>query len=148
MLNTINITIAGNLAGDPELRYTPNGKAAASFTVAVNSRIQRDGEWVDGTPTFVRCEAWNQLAENVAASFERGQRVIVAGRIRTDEWEDKETGKKRTGDKLIVDEIGASVAFATVTIRKVSKHDSDVPPATDPWTGEAATSRAPAGGAR
>lgn len=139
MLNQIHTAIAGNLTADPELRFTQSGKPVATFTVAHTPRFQRDGEWTDGSTTFMRCDAWGPIAENVAESFSKGDRVTVLGTLRTDEWQDKDTGEKRTAIKLTVDEVGASVQYATVDIRKIKRNGGPDP--VDPWTGEAATAR-------
>jgi single-strand DNA-binding protein len=78
---SVTVTITGNLAADPELRYTPTGVAVAKFVVISNDR-HRDpaGQWVDGRRTDVRVTAWDTLAENVTESLSRGTQVTVTGR--------------------------------------------------------------------
>ena len=73
------ITVVGNLTGDPELRFTPNGAAVASFTVASTPRTfdRQSNDWKDGETLFLRCSVWRQAAENVAESLTKGARVIV-----------------------------------------------------------------------
>src|SRR4029078_13743607 len=80
----IPVTITGNLTNDPELRFTPNGAAVASFTGASSTRgvDEQTNEWKDGDTTFLRCNVWRQYAENVAESLQRGMRVIVNGRLK------------------------------------------------------------------
>ena len=75
------ITIVGNLVGDPELRYTPTGQAVANFRVASTPRFldKTTNEWKDGDSLFLSCNVWRQAAENVAESLQRGMRVIVKG---------------------------------------------------------------------
>lgn len=123
------ITVGGNLTADPELRFTPSGKAVANFNVVVNSRKldRQTNEWSDGTPTFWRCQLWGTPAENLAESLTRGMRVLVTGRIETREWEDRTTGEKRTGMELIVDELGASLQFATAKITKATRTSGSRP---------------------
>ncbi len=77
------ITIAGNLVNDPELRYTPTGQAVANFRVASTPRFldKATNEWKDGDSLFLTCNVWRQAAENVAESLQRGMRVIVTGRL-------------------------------------------------------------------
>ncbi len=58
----IEITVVRNLARDPDLRYTPAGASVASFTVASTERCQEGCEWKDGTTSWVRCNAWRDLA--------------------------------------------------------------------------------------
>src|SRR6266516_2052464 len=81
------ITIVGNLVGDPELRYTPTGQAVATFRVASTPRFldKATNEWKDGDSLFLSCNVWRQAAENVAESLQRGMRVIVSGR-RVQRW--------------------------------------------------------------
>jgi single-strand DNA-binding protein len=78
---TTTLTITGNLAANPELRYTPTGVAVAKFVVISNDR-HRDpaGQWVDGRRTDVRVTAWDPLAENVTESLSKGTQVTVTGR--------------------------------------------------------------------
>ena len=86
-----NVSIAGNLVADPELRYTKGGAAISSLRVAVNRRWQKDGEWEEETSFFdVTC--WAQIAENCAESLTKGMRVVVTGRLEEQRWEDKESG--------------------------------------------------------
>jgi single-strand DNA-binding protein len=123
MRNATEITIVGNLTADPELRFTPSGAPVANFSVVVNTRRfdKRTDSWTDGEATFWRCTLWRQTAENVAESLTRGMRVVVIGRVESRSWEDRTTGEKRTSLELQVDEIGASLAFATVKVTKVER---------------------------
>src|SRR5215475_10341963 len=116
------ITVIGNLTNDPELRFTPNGAAVASFTVASTPRTldRQTNEWKDGEALFLRCSIWRQAAENVAESLTRGSRVIVSGRLRQRSFETRE-GEKCTVVELEVDEIGSSLRYATAKISKVSR---------------------------
>jgi len=137
--NDLPLTITGNLTADPELRFTPSGAAVAGFTVAFTPRRfdKTTGEWADGTTTFLTCAAWRQLGEHAAESLRRGSRVVVTGSLITETWE--KDGEHRSAVKLVCDDIGASLAYATVDIHKAAR--SDAAPASDPWTGEAATER-------
>jgi single-strand DNA-binding protein len=113
------ITVVGNLTGDPELRFTPSGQAVASFTVASTPRTldRATNEWRDGEALFLRCSIWRQAAENVAESLSKGARVIVQGRLKQRSYETRE-GEKRTVIELDVDEIGASLRYATAKVAK------------------------------
>jgi single-strand DNA-binding protein len=115
-------TIVGNLTADPELRFTPAGAAVAHFTVAATPRTfdRQSGEWKDGSALFMRCNAWRQVAENVAETMTRGMRVMVQGRLRQRSFETRE-GDKRTVVELEVDEVGPSLRFATAKVTKVGK---------------------------
>src|SRR5207253_8197843 len=116
------ITIVGNLVGDPELRYTQTGQAVATFRVASTPRFRDNatGEWKDGDSLFLSCNVWRQAAENAAESLQRGTRVIVSGRLRQRSYETKE-GEKRTVYELEVDEIGPSLRYATAKVQKMSR---------------------------
>jgi single-strand DNA-binding protein len=114
-------TIVGNLTRDPEIRYTRDGQATTSLSVAVNRRWQdrTTKEWEESTSYFdVVC--WRDLAENVALSLTKGARVVVTGRLEQRSWESDE-GDKRSKVEIVADEIGASLRFATVDIHKVQR---------------------------
>lgn len=120
----INVTIVGNLTGDPELRFTPSGSAVANFTVASSSRVldKATNEWKDGDTVFMRCSVWRQYAENVAESLTRGTRVIVTGRLKQRSYETPQ-GEKRTVVELEVDDVGPALRYATAKVNKVARSD-------------------------
>ncbi|WP_131749436.1 single-stranded DNA-binding protein [Frankia sp. Cppng1_Ct_nod] len=116
------ITVVGNLTNDPELRFTPNGAAVASFTIASTPRTldRATNEWKDGDALFLRCSIWRQAAEHVAESLQKGARVIVQGRLKQRSFETRE-GEKRTVVELDVDEIGPSLKYATAKVVKAGR---------------------------
>lgn len=81
------ITLTGNLAADPELRYLSDGKAVANFTVMVNRRTKQGNDWVDANVTGWRVSCWEQLAENVAERLTKGDPVVVQGTAEERSWE-------------------------------------------------------------
>src|SRR6478609_11536224 len=115
----VNITVVGNLTGDPELRFTPSGQAVANFTVASTTRFldKQTNEWKDGDTVFLRCSVWRQAAENVAESLTRGMRVIVQGRLKQRSYEDREQ-VKRTVYEIDVEEVGPSLLRASAEVTK------------------------------
>ncbi len=117
------ITIAGNLVDDPELRFTPAGQPVARFRVASTPRFRDNstGEWKDGDSLFLTCNVWRQAAENVAESLTRGTRVIVSGRLRQRSYETKE-GEKRTVYEIEVDDVGPSLRNASAKVNKVARN--------------------------
>jgi single-strand DNA-binding protein len=118
MLNT-TVIFEGNLAADPEVRFTPSGAQITEFTVLVNrSRQNESGDWVDDEPTRHACKAFRQLGENIAESLGRGDRALVVGNVVTDTWADKDSGDKRTRQVVLVDAIGPSLRWATATVAK------------------------------
>jgi len=91
--------IIGNLGADPELRYTPSGKAVTNLRVAVNSnRRGPDGEWIEET-LWLRVEVWDQAAERAAEQFRKGNKVYAEGELRAREY-DGNDGQKRTSLEL------------------------------------------------
>ena len=116
------ITIAGNLVDDPELRFTPAGQPVARFRVASTPRYldKNTNEWKDGDSLFLTCNVWRQAAENVAESLTRGMRVIVSGRLRQRSYETKE-GEKRTVYEIEVDDVGPSLRNASAKVNKVAR---------------------------
>jgi single-strand DNA-binding protein len=98
-----NITIVGRLGRDPELRYATSGNAVAEFSVAV-TRKPKDKE--EETVWF-ECVAFGEQAENYCASFTKGSRVIVIGRVEIKDYTSKDgVAKKKT--QIVVDEAGLS----------------------------------------
>src|SRR6202167_1130981 len=115
------ITIAGNLVDDPELRFTPAGQPGAKLRVASTPRYRDNatGEWKDGDSLFLTCNVWRQAAENVAESLQRGMRVIVSGRLRQRSYETKE-GEKRTVYEVEVDDVGPSLRNASAKVNRAA----------------------------
>ncbi len=88
------IILVGNLGRDPELRYTPQGTPVCSFTVATNEkRKDRAGEMQDMT-TWFRVTLWGRQAETASQYLTKGRPVYIEGRIRMEEWTDRD-GKQR-----------------------------------------------------
>lgn len=112
-----NVSIAGNLVADPELRYTKGGAAISSLRVAVNRRWNKNGEWEEET-SFFDVTAWAQIAENCAESLSKGMRIVVTGRLEEQRWEDKESGDPRRKIVIIADEVTPSLRWATADVTK------------------------------
>lgn len=110
------VTVVGQLTADPELRHTKKNIPVASFSVAHNDRTfdRETEEWVDGEPTFVRASYWREPGENFAESHSKGDRVILVGKLKQNDFTDKE-GNERSTLELNVEEAGPSNKFATTT---------------------------------
>lgn len=123
------VTVIGNLAGDPELRFTASGHAVANFTIAQTPRTrdQQSNEWVDDETLWFRCSVWRDVAENVAESLTKGSRVIAYGRLNARSFETKE-GQQRTNWELAVDEIGPSLRWATAQVNRTPKQGGGFSP--------------------
>ncbi len=122
MAGETTLTLVGNLTADPELRYTPNGVAFASFTIASTTRTldRQTNQWRDGDVMFLRATIWRQPADHVADSLSKGTRVIVTGRLKQRSYETKE-GEKRTVFELDIDEIGPSLRYATAKVTRATR---------------------------
>lgn len=120
MSNETHISFTGNTVGDVELRFTPSGTPVGNVTVAVTPRKfdRQSNEWVDGVTTFWPCTIWREQAEHATESIPKGTRVMVIGTVRTDEWEDKNGGGKRSRQVIDVEDIGPSMKYATAQVTK------------------------------
>lgn len=137
-MNDTILNITGNLTADPEIRYTPQGAAVVSFTVASTPRAynKQTNEWEDGDTLYMRCSAWRQLAENVAESLTKGSRVMVEGKLKQRSYETKE-GEKRTVIEVEATEVAASLRNATCKVARVERTApaprATTAPAADPF---------------
>ncbi len=104
MAGSVNkVLLMGNLTRDIELKHTPSDQAVATIGLAINRRFRtREGENREET-TFVDCEAWGRTAEVMSQYLSKGRPVFVEGRLKLDQWEDKETGKNRSKLKVVVE---------------------------------------------
>jgi single-strand DNA-binding protein len=116
------------------MRQTSNGKAVASITIATTPRSynKETKDWEDGVTVWTRASAFGNLAEHIGASLRKGSRVVVVGTLKSSVWRDKE-GNERTSQELQIEDLGASLMFASVEIHKgdhsytnqVAKADND-----------------------
>jgi single-strand DNA-binding protein len=91
--------------------------------------MQPRAEWVDGEPTRHVVKAFKALAENIAESLSKGDRVFVHGTIATDTWTDNQTGDKRTAQRVLAEIVGPSLRWATTRITKTTRtHTNDDAP--------------------
>src|SRR5687768_1447043 len=90
------VILIGNLTRDPELRYTPKGTAVAKIGLAVN-RVWRDEAGNNKEEvTFVDVDAWGKQAETISQYLKKGRPILVEGRLKLDQWDDKQTNQKRS----------------------------------------------------
>ena len=96
MANLNKVFLIGNLTRDPELRYTPSGMAVVSFGLATNRRWKgQDGQDREDS-TFVEVTAFGRQAEVISEYMSKGTPIFVEGRLKYDQWEDRDTGQKRS----------------------------------------------------
>jgi single-strand DNA-binding protein len=110
------VSFAGNLPGDPEVRYTEAGIARAMFRVAVSGR--RDQE-----ASFFPVVVWRDQAEHAAESLSKGSRVVVVGRLQQRAWT-AEDGSARSSVEVVAEELGPSLRWATATTTRATRDQS------------------------
>jgi single-strand DNA-binding protein len=122
------VTIVGNLADHPELRHTNDGVPVATLRVAVNQRFynKEAGSWDDRLDGFFTCIVWRAYAEHVKNSLQRGDRVLVTGRLRSRSYENKD-GVTKWVTEIEADEVCPSLRFATATLEKAARASTPVP---------------------
>ena len=114
------VTLAGNITRDPELRFSSKGTAWCSVGLAVTPRARGDdGTWTDGETTFYELVTFGDMAEHVA-ELAKGTRVVACGKVEVETWTGKD-GTERETLKLLADEVGASLRYASVDVRRTSR---------------------------
>lgn len=103
MAKSVNkVILVGNLTKDPELRYTPNGAAVATFSIATNSTWTKDGEKHEETE-YHRLVAWSKLAEICSQFLVKGSKIYVEGKLKTRKWTDQNNVERYTTEIIISD---------------------------------------------
>ena len=93
----------GNLTRDPEVRYTSSGTAIAKLGIAINRYwSNKDGQKQEET-TFVDVDAFGKQAETIGQYLKKGRPIMVEGRLKLDQWDDKQTGQKRSKLGVVLD---------------------------------------------
>jgi single-strand DNA-binding protein len=90
------VILMGNLTRDPELRYTPKGTAIAKIGLAVNRVWTTETGEKREEVTFVDVDVFGRTAENVGQYMRKGSPILIEGRLKLDQWDDKQTGQKRS----------------------------------------------------
>src|SRR6266850_7477465 len=103
MANFNKVILAGNLTRDPELRYTPKGTAIAKFGLAINRVWRNEAGETKEEVTFVDVDAWGRQAEVIAQYMKKGRPFLVEGRLKLDQWEDKNTKQKQSKLKVVLE---------------------------------------------
>lgn len=95
------VMIIGNVGRDPEMRYTPAGKAVTSFSVAVGRRWTTPENEVRDETEWFNVVAWDRLAETCNQLITKGRKVYIEGRMQTRSWDDRETGQKKYRSEVV-----------------------------------------------
>lgn len=101
MANLNKVMLIGNLTRDPELRVTPKGTAICTFSLAVNRKFRDESGADREEVTYIDVEAWGKSGENISKYCTKGRPLFVEGRLRLDQWEDKNTKEKRSRMKVV-----------------------------------------------
>ena len=96
MANFNKVILAGNLTRDPELRYTPKGTAITKIGLAINRSWKNEAGETKEEVTFVDVDAFGRTAEVIAQYLKKGRPILIEGRLRLDQWDDKQSGQKRS----------------------------------------------------
>jgi single-strand DNA-binding protein len=105
MKSVNKVILIGNLGKDPEVKYTPQGTPVAKFSLATNERYKdKDGNWQDRTE-WHNIVLWQRLAEIAGEYLKKGSKVYIEGRIRTDSWDDKQSGQKKYMTQIVGNDI-------------------------------------------
>lgn len=102
------VMLIGHLTADPELRYTPQGTAVATFSVATNRAWNDNTGQRQESAEFTRCVAWTKLAEICQQMLTKGKRVYVEGRLQTREWDGKDGVKHKSIEVVLENMIALS----------------------------------------
>src|SRR6185436_1963745 len=103
MANFNKVILAGNLTRDPELRYTPKGTAVARLGMAVNRTWKNEAGETKEEVTFVDVDSFGRQAEVIAQYVKKGRPLLVEGRLKLDQWEDKNTHQKQSKLKVVLE---------------------------------------------
>lgn len=136
-LNLNNVTIAGHLTRDPQVKSIANDRTVANFGLAVNRRYKSpEGEFKEDS-TFVEVEAWGRTAELVGQYLVKGSPCYLEGRLKMDSWQDKD-GNHRSRLKVVAENVqfisnkpktaGAEPALAGASMAIASRVGEDQPP--------------------
>lgn len=103
MANFNKVILAGNLTRDPELRYTPKGTAIARIGMAINRTWKNETGETKEEVTFVDVDAWGRQAEVISQYLKKGRPILIEGRLKLDQWEDKNTKQKQSKLRVVLE---------------------------------------------
>lgn len=106
MVNMNRVIIAGHMAKDPEIRYTPQGKAVCNFSIGVNRRYKGTDDQEKEEVSFFDIQCWGRTAEVAAEYLRKGRPVLIEGRLKQERWEAQDGGNR---SKVVI--VAESVQF-------------------------------------
>lgn len=114
-----------NIVKDPELIFLPSGKPKLKLRCSAKDRVKDDsGKWVDGKPLYIDVQVWQQ-AEALAESVVKGDTIILTGRLKSDEWTDKD-GNMRSNLYIEASNVGPSVRWGVAKTLKASGNNGGI----------------------
>lgn len=137
MANFNKVLLMGNLTRDPEVRYTPKGTAIATIGLAVNRTWTTEAGEKKEEVTFVDVEVWGRQAETIGQYMAKGKPIFIEGRLKLDQWDDKESGQKRSKLKVVCE----SFQFIGAPKGAGNSEVSDQPPGNRPAAARPAGNR-------
>ena len=132
------VILMGNLTRDPELRYTPSGTAIAKIGMAVNRKWRNEAGELQEEVSFIDVDAFGKQAETIGQYLKKGNPIFLEGRLRQDQWEDKQTGQKRSQLKVVLENFrflpsgGQSREGGSSDSSSFSRQPAPTPPASQP----------------
>lgn len=118
------VVLKGNLTRDPETRFTAGGTAVCDIGLAVNRVWVDDAGEKKEEVSFFNCTSFGRTAENIGQYFNKGKPILISGRLKMDQWDDKQTGQKRTAIKIVIERFdfcGESNASQTGDTRRANQ---------------------------
>lgn len=142
-MNEPTIELTGHLGADPDLRFTPNGFPVVDLRVATTRRFKVGEEWQDGETMWFNVSCWKQLAEHVAGSLHKGDKVVVTGRLSQSSWT-REDGS--VSSKLVIDAtaVGIDLSRAPAKVMLPMREGSAAASLPEHWASEPAVEEAAA----
>lgn len=136
MSNYNKVILAGNLTRDPELKYTPKGMAICKIGLAINRKWKTESGESKEEVTFVDVDAFGKQAEVIGQYLKKGRPILVEGRLKLDQWTDKQTSQKKSRLGVTLEsfqflggkEEGAASAPSARAARPTAPAPSDAPP--------------------
>jgi single-strand DNA-binding protein len=137
------VVLVGNLTRDPELRYTPKGTAIAKIGLAVNRVWTNEAGEKKEEVTFVDVDIFGRTAENVGQYMRKGRPILIEGRLKLDQWDDKQTGQKKSRLGVVAETVqflgsaqgGGEGGGAPAPAPRVSRPAASAPPS-EPLEGD------------
>ena len=135
-----HITVTGHVGADPRTRVLASGAVVTDFRIASTPRVQdKEGAWSDGDTMWFGVSCWRALAENVAASVHKGDKVVVSGRLKVSTWK-TDLGEQRSGLEIISPVVGFDLSRGTAVLHRnpplTITSDPGYPTLVDTQTGE------------